>query len=212
MTAFKLVPALSILALVAAGCSTPQSQIQLSSQKSGELFQQSLPMGIADVQDAGDTDIVVACDIPGTTSACPPVRQVMHVRVLWQAGHVVKAHNEQISQNAAFHWYITPAAVGDSTASPVQPHNAVVEYHGTGLVKLDQSGDQVVMTIVQAKMTPSHVSGDMMIDRLGPTKLTGTIKARVDRNDTAIALADLRATLADARNGATAEAKLPMGQ
>ena len=197
---------LSLLALVTGCSSQAQSNLHIVSAKSGDLYQQALPVGVADVQDAGDTDVVVTCQTNGATADCPPVKHVMHVRVLWKQGHTIKSQNRDASQNAAFHWYVTPVGHTDEARAG----NGLIEYHGTGLVRIDRSGDQVLVTIENARLTPTTVAGGMMMDGLGATTLTGTIVARQSRQETAVALGEVRAVLAAARAN-EAEAKLQVG-
>ena len=204
--AASVVVGLSLLALMT-GCSSPaQSNLHIISARSGELYRHSLPVGVADVQDAGDTDVVVACQTNGATGDCPPVKHVMHIRVLWQQGHTIKSQNRDASQNAAFHWYVTPVAQTDESRAG----HGLIEYHGAGLVRIDRSGDQVLVTIENARLTPTTVAGGMMADRLGTTTLKGTIVARQNRQETAVALGEVRAVLA-AAHAKDAEAKLQVG-
>ena len=208
---YTFVPA-SLAALLLVGCSAsppPRSDLQLTSIASGAPFTQAFPVGVADAQDAGDTDLVFACQTPAAAAGGQAVRQVLHVRVLWKQGHNIKSAMQAVSQNATFHWSVAPAGQPDAAARP-----AVVEYRGTGLVELTRDGDQVSVAIRSATLTPATVAGGMT-DPLGPTTLSGTVVARLDARETAVALNDLRATVAAARPvpaNRTAEANLPLGQ
>ena len=216
MTQFIRFPSVRVLALASlaalplAGCSaasTSPSDVRLVSSGSGAAFTQSFPVGVADVQDAGDTDLVLACRTEAASPGGPAVRQVLHVRVLWQQGHNIKAPMRAVSQNAALHWYVSPAGQPDAGGRP-----AMVEYHGTGLVAVSRDGDRISVRIDRATMAPTTVAGGMA-DPLGPTTLSGTVVAVRDARETAVALGDLRATVAAARTPArTAEAALPLGQ
>lgn len=141
----------------------------------------------------------------GASGDCAPVKHVLHVRVLWQQGHTIKAQDRDASQNAAIHWYVTPVGLTDGT-----PASGLIEYHGTGLVRVERSGDQIVLTIENARVLPTTVSGSGMVDRLGTTTLKGTIVARQSREETTVALGEVRAVLAAARARA-AEANLQVG-
>jgi hypothetical protein len=198
--------ALPALALV--GCSSSgRSELQLSSQRDGGRFTQSFPVGVADVQDAGDTDVVVNCQTAAATPDAPPVRQVLHVRVLWQQGYRLKPSMHEVSTNAAFHWYVYPAGATDAAGRA-----QVVEYTGVGLVELTRDGDQVTVTVAGATITPTTVT-DRMNDPLGPTTLAGTIVARKGRRETTAQLGDLRATVAATKQPSrVVEAKLSLGQ
>lgn len=207
----SLVPC-SLAALLLVGCSTSSSPsqpsaIRLTTAGSAAAFTQSFPTGVADVHDAGDTDLVLTCRTEAASPGGQAVRQVLHVRVLWQQGHVIKEQMRAASPNAAFCWYVSPA--GQSEAAG---REAVVEYRGTGLVELTRDAGQISVQIRYATMTPITVAGGMT-DPLGIMTLSGTVVARRDSGATAVALGDLRATVAAARPaGRTAEAALPLGQ
>lgn len=187
------------------GCSAGgPSAVRVSPTGNGQAFAQTFSPGIADVRDAGDTDLVAECVTPSADASAPAVRQVIHVRVLWQQGYKPKAWTNEVSQNAALHWYVYP--VGSA--------GQAVEYTGVGTVSLDRDGDRVHATIVDARISPTSV-GSRMADPIGASKLTGTIHATLDRRQTVAALTDLAATSAAARANrptpAVEEARLPTG-
>jgi hypothetical protein len=214
-------------ALLGVGCSSSASSpgLTLSSQRTGACYSQAFEVGVADVRDSGETDVVVTCrtepaggagDNAGAAAA-PAVTQVLHVRMLWQQGYRVKAAMREVSQNAAFHWYVYPAgranAAGSAAGGP-----QVVEYTGTGLVEMTRDGDQVTLRVAEAKLTPTTVTPGMA-DPVGPATLDGTLVARTDRRQTAALLDGVRATVAAARptdgvpTGASAvQAKVSLGQ
>jgi hypothetical protein len=228
IAAVALLAAGSLVGCASSSASSPG--VTLACQSSGAAYQQPFPVGVADVRDGGETDVVVTCrtepsaeagssakaaSAGGTAAAAAPaVTQVLHVRMLWQQGYRVKAAMREVSQNATFHWYVYPAgrsdAAGDGTPQ-------VVEYTGTGLVEMSRDGGQVTLRVAEAKMTPTTVSPGMA-DPVGPATLSGTLVARTDRRETLALLDDLRATGAAARTAAGAglpvgaEAKLPLGQ
>jgi hypothetical protein len=197
----------ALLALSLVGCSsTPQSALKLTSQDTKALRSQAFSTGVADVREAGDTDLVLSCRTESTSPDAPAVQQLLHLHVLWQQGYRLKASMREISQNASFHWYVYPAGNGAGQ---------MVEYTGTGHVEMDRDGDRVTVRVIEAKLAPTTVTGRMN-DPLGRTTLTGTLVGRMDRAETAVMLSDLRATVAAARRprgtAVSAEAKLPLGQ
>jgi hypothetical protein len=118
----SLVPA-SLTALLLVGCSAAPtassgSDLHLTAAGSGARFTQAFPVGVADAQDAGDTDLVLACDTPSAAPGGSAVRQVLHVRVLWKQGHSIKSQMQAASQNASFHWSVSPAGQADAGRRP----------------------------------------------------------------------------------------------
>src|SRR3954447_23290517 len=72
----------AIFALSLVGCSsTPQSALKLISQDSMALNSQAFTPGVADVREAGDTDVVMSCRTESTSPDAPAVQQVLHVHV-----------------------------------------------------------------------------------------------------------------------------------
>ncbi len=200
-----IVPALGLV-LAAVGCSSGGSSgVTLTGAR--QTFAQSFPVGVADVQDDGNADVVVSTQTASNDPSCPAVRQVVHVRTQWQQAFRLKRENAEVSRNAVIRWYVTPAGRPDAAGRP-----QVVEYAGNGLVELNRSGDEVRVTVRDAKLEPVTVTGKMA-DPIGPATLSGTFVARRDRGEVVAQIGELRATVAAARSAPTgAEAKLPMGQ
>ncbi|HEX8914075.1 MAG TPA: hypothetical protein VF796_17130 [Humisphaera sp.] len=201
-----IVPALGLV-LAAAGCSSSGGPTGVTLSGADRTFSQSFPVGVADVQDDGNTDVVVTTQTASSDPACPAVRQVVHVRTQWQQAFRLKREVQEVSRNAVIRWYVTPAGRPDAAGKP-----QVVEYAGSGLVEVKRDGDEVRVTIREAKLEPVTVT-TKMADPVGPATLSGTFVARRDRGETIAQIGELRATVAAARSAPTgAEAKLPLGQ
>lgn len=196
MHAHKAIFAVAVVMLGSlVGCSSGgQSSLDLVSQKSGERFHHAPPVGVADVNDAGETDVVITSQCQGQTPDCPPVKHVMHVRVLWKQGHAIKSQNVLASTNAVIQWYVMPAGSDSGRES------GLIEYRGAGLVQVDRDGDDVTIKIDRATLNAASVSGARMADRLGTVNLSGTFHARQNRQETAVALGEVRGMLAAARS------------
>jgi len=191
------------LAASLVGCSgSRSSDLSITRKQTGEVFLNTLPTGIAEVHETGVVDLVTQCRTSAATPDCPPVHQTLHVRLLWKQGHTIKDHNRQVSENAALHWYVTPAGRSDGATAP-----AMVEYHGTGLVRIDRDDQTVTLHIEQSDLRPARVVGAIS-DPLGATTITGTLVARIDPRQTTAALEELRATVAAARSGGDRQASL----
>jgi hypothetical protein len=188
------------------GCSAGGSSgVNLANRTTREVHSQSFGTGVADVRDSGETDVVVSARTESNTPGTPSVTQVLHLRVLWQQGFVVKAADRDASQNAAVHWYVYPDGAAASGARP-----QLAEYSGTAHVDLDSSGDKVRVKIRQADLRPIMVTSQMS-DPIGPSTFTGTLVAERDRAATATVIGELNATTAAARanTGRIVEAQLP---
>jgi len=120
---------------------------------------------------AGDRDIVL---LDGAAKAAldghptdSPVRQVVRLRVLWNATRDLKADHTS-SSNATLHWYV----LGNTT----QTANQVIEYSGTAMVVLEQDGSDTLCSIRGASMRMVAKRGTLS-DPIGLASLKGTIRA-----------------------------------
>jgi hypothetical protein len=194
----------SLIAVTGCSSSKTNSGIRMTSRTSGEVLGQSFRTGVADVRPSGETDIVMTTKNESHTAGVPSVTQVLHVRVLWQQGYVVKAADRESSQNATFHLYVYP------TDQPTGVRQQIAEYSGTGMVELETSGDQVTAKIVSADLAPIAIT-NRMADPIGPCTLGGSLMAMRDAQSAQILVGDLAATSAAARTGPKriSEAQLP---
>ena len=100
-----------------------------------------------------------------------PVRQVMHLRVLWNPKRDQKAEHTTGS-NATVHWYVmgnTP----DSTSD-------ILEYAGTAFVLVDDSAEGTEVTVRNASVRLVASRGALQ-DPVGSCTFQGTIRATENR-------------------------------
>jgi hypothetical protein len=138
----------------------------------------------------GDTEVVMldrAAEgaLQGVSDSVP-VRQVMHIRVLWNARSDMASEHMSAS-NAAIHWYI----MGNTTASA----GDVLEYAGTAFIVVDQQANQTELQIRNASMRPVACRGGLC-DPIGPITFQGTIRATENSQRVRQALACVRTAVA----------------
>ena len=188
-------------AVLAVGCTTqPPATLKIAS--ADRTFDKTFTAAYFSHLDGGDSDIVLldhaaeaALDgHPDNT----PIRQVMRIRVLWNAGRELKAdHNA--SSNATLHWYVlgnTPETAND-----------VIEYSGTGLAILEDDDSHTLCSVRGAAMKLVARRGTLN-DPIGNASITGKIRAFQDGARARKALAEVRSTIiADAAQSDPASRK-----
>ncbi len=204
-----LVCALSLI--VQAGCAVTRNDLTMTSDDHRRDFSQTFSHAYAALNDNGDYDVVLVHDAnadaladtgapiqPGT----PMPRQVVHIRVFWLAAHATK-FDHPTAANAAMHWYLFgDHAVGGASA-PDDPSN-VLEYSGSALVMVHDDGHTAFVTVRGAILKPIARRGQMN-DPLGPSSVTGTVTAQVDRGEVDGLLRELK----DAEQANAAAAPAP---
>jgi len=184
---------LSVAMFLAAGCGHDQ-QLTLRSMQRGQTFSQPFTAAYCSRDGSGDTDVVLVDraaegSLDGHQTAAP-VRQVMHIRVLWQPMHDTKADHPSAS-NATIHWYVmgnTPERSAD-----------VLEYAGTAFVVMNGSEDGTELTIRNASVQPVACRGELC-DPVGTTAVAGTIHAGKSPRRVRQALSDVRTDIAVANS------------
>ena len=183
-----LLPAL--LALVG-GCSSSKSNLTLRSIEDGQKYSQRFSKAYATRGSAGNYDIVLLKDSKAENeegSECD-VRQVMHVRVLWQPLPGAKPDHPSAT-NAVLHWYVLGENGGDDAAA------GFVEYEGAGFVVIDRSGKTAKLSIRNASLKPTGAHG-AVCDPIGPTRLSGTVVARMNQARVNELLSDVQVAMTE---------------
>lgn len=142
----------------------------------------------------GDTDLVLV-DQAGEQAARgghadAPVRQVMHIRVMWHPKRDQKADHSSAS-NATVHWYV----MGNTPDSA----NQVLEYAGTAFVAVDPEDDASQLIIRNASVCPVACRGGLC-DPVGACQIHGTVHADENRQRVLDVLSSVRTAVA-AANG-----------
>ena len=174
-----------LLLLCLAGCSSDPS-LRLTRARDQRTYTQPFFAAYASHSDGGESQIVLV-DNPAESSTAP-VRQVMHIRVLWNPTRELKPDHTSAS-NATVHWYV----LGNTP----QTRTDVLEYSGTALVALDESGGTTEVTIRSATLRPAARRGNLF-DPLGASNLQGTIIARNDPRKVTQVLSGVRTIVTEA--------------
>ena len=183
---------LALMVVSAVGCS-PQPPGAITIASGDRSVDQQFAAAYHSRQINGDTEFVLLDDAAKAAldgkSTDAPVRQVMRIRVLWNANRDLKADHSS-SSNATLHWYVlgnTPDTASD-----------VIEYSGTAMAVTEPDGDQTLCTIRGASMKMVARRGSLH-DPIGPASFKGTIRASDNPAKTRQILARLREViLADA--------------
>lgn len=180
------------LLLLAGGCAADRQRLTLTSSRQGQTFAQSFSGAYTSRDAAGDTDIVfvdrAAQEAIEGRAAEAPVRQVLHIRVLWQPSREMKADHTSAT-NATLHWYV----IGSTNPGDV------LEYDGTAFVSLDLNSEGADLTVSNARLKPVACRGDLC-DPVGPSTLSGTIRATNSAPRVRQALSIVRTAIAAAQN------------
>jgi hypothetical protein len=181
-----------ILCAVGIGCAgqSGQPELTLHSAAQNRTFSEQFAHAYVTQDVNGDTDVVMldrAAEgaLQGVSDGVP-VRQVMHIRVLWNARSDMASEHMSAS-NAAIHWYVmgnTAASAGD-----------VLEYAGTAFIVVDQKANQTELQIRNASMRPVACRGGLC-DPIGSITFQGTIRATENPQRVREALACVRTAVA----------------
>ena len=176
-----------------AGCAGgSSSQLTVTSSQS-RSFSQTFAVAYASHDSDGDTDVVLMDDAARAAldggQVRAPVRQVLHIRVLWKPSRDLHADHDSAS-NATLHWYV----IGTS------PKNAgVLEYAGTAMVVLEPGEGSTELSIRTGNFKAVACRGTLR-DPIGPASLHGTITARDSLERVRLALKSVGTAIASANN------------
>jgi hypothetical protein len=177
------------------GCVSAPTDLKVTSIQNHQTFRQPFTHAYCRRDAAGNVDVVLMDDaakqsLAGHQSGAP-IRQIMHVRVLWVPSREMKA----VASNASIKWYV----IGQSSAQDV------LEYSGSAFVAVNNNDDVTSISIQNALLHPSDNHGSL-VDPVGPSKMEGTVIARVDDGAVRQVLDDLHTTVAAANENARAAA------
>lgn len=167
-------------------------QLTLECQRQGQALSQGVAAAYLSRAGDGDADIVLL-DAPSKqcmdgVRCDAPVRQVMHIRVLWNPARDLKADHSSAS-NATIHWYVMgnrPDSGGD-----------VLEYAGTGFVLLGDTDNGTELTIRSAAVRAVACHGKLC-DPVGRANIHGTVRVITDQRRVRLALSQVRMAVAAA--------------
>lgn len=191
---------LAPLLLTSTGCSSAHTDCTVTSLQNKRCYQQGFSKAYASRDSRGDLNVVLAADVSpaarGADAQATPLRQIMHIRVLWEPGHGMRA-DQPTSTNASIRWYVF---AGSGRAAEM------IEYAGTGLAEVDPDGDQTTVEIRNATLNPVNARG--LNDPIGSARFKGTVVARTNGRRVSELLAEVKTTLAAASAAARREVSL----
>ncbi|HET6247390.1 MAG TPA: hypothetical protein VFE47_06830 [Tepidisphaeraceae bacterium] len=197
-SAFSLsTPTLLALALAlplsSVGCASAP-ELTLTSIDHSQCYRQGFTQAYTSRDANGDVDVVLLDQaseeaLSGKGASNPPVRQVMHIRILWSPTSDMKA----VVSNASVRWYV----IGRSNPQDV------LEYSGIAFVSMDQNDDDCKLRVRNAVLKPSGNHGALN-DPIGPSRLEGTFTAHADPGKVNRVLGTLKTTVAAARSATPA--------
>lgn len=157
------------LLLVAGGCASDQQQLTLRSSRQHQTFTQPFSRAYCARDAGGDTEIVLTDQAAEKAlqgrPVGEPVRQVLHIRVLWHPSRDMKADHISAT-NSTIHWYVM------GSKSP----GDVLEYAGTAFVVVERDAGITELTINNASLRPVACRGELC-DPVGPATLSGKVRA-----------------------------------
>jgi hypothetical protein len=179
---FRWIAPAGILLLWGIGCSSqPPADLTVCCSADGKSFSQCFTQAYSTLGNNGDADVVLVCGSDG------PVRQVMHIRVLWKPTRDSKADHDS-ARNATVHWYVMGQTAAD-----------IIEYDGTAMVVVEPDDHGATLSIRSALLRPVARRGSMR-DPIGQTSIHGTIRTADDPDRVRKVLANLRASVVAARS------------
>jgi hypothetical protein len=174
----------ALLLLCGIGCAHTDmdpATLTISCIGDGKSFTQCFSQAWSTGGDGGDVDVVLVNDPDD------PVRQIMHIRVLWKPTRDTKADHDS-ARNATVHWYV----MGKSTPD-------IIEYDGTAMVVVESDEHGATLSIRSAVMRPVACRGSLR-DPIGQTSLHGTVRTTANPDRVRSVLKDLRASVTAARS------------
>jgi len=173
--------ALAATLLMSQGCASVSDSLTLSSANRNKDFSQKFTRAFACRDGEGNYDLVLVSDandnVPiqagsGPTLQPQPMspRQLVYIRIFWNASSDVKAAHP-VTTNAAIRWYM----FGDNASDM----SDLLEYSGCGLVLMNANNQTATFDVRNAFMQPVACRG-CMTDPIGPGTISGTVTARVD--------------------------------
>jgi hypothetical protein len=178
--------ALALLPVAPFGC-IAAPELTISSINGNQTYKQGFTHAYTRRNNNGEVDVVLIDDAAkqaldtGATTA--PVRQVLHIRILWSPTRDMKA----VVSNAAVKWYVIGSA---------QPQD-LLQYSGIAFVSMQEDEDSVTLKVQNATLKPTGAHGNLT-DPVGQSRLEGTFVAY--QNDEAVTkvLNGLKASVAAA--------------
>ncbi len=200
--------AIALTILTGCGVATPVISVTPvdSHQRYLQHFTQAFTMRDSD----GDYQVVLTHDPlddvppadankPLVSTAVPPIRQVLEIRLLWRPMAGATA-NSPAATNAALHWYVL--------GRPTVEGTSMIHYSGTAFVSITPGGAGASVILDNGLLKLAESRGEL-VDRLGMFKIKGRFDAVESAAQVRQILDDVKAAVADARASSNPPATLP---
>jgi hypothetical protein len=155
MMTLKTLPLLSLALL--AGCAAAPPSLNVQRDQSTEKFVAKFDRAYYSTASDGQVNLILIADGAGAlatidrpleTSTASSVRQIVHVRVLWQQSRAMRLDNPSAA-NAAVQWHVI--------ASP----DDRITYAGSAWAALSASGDEAEFDLRNASVSIAQVVGQI---------------------------------------------------
>jgi hypothetical protein len=193
MTLRNLTPLLLTFTLL--GCATRTGTVQLKSIDSNARFSQKFSHGYTSRAEDGTYNVVLVHDpaegergkpgAPLKPASAVPMRQIMHVRVLWKPLKSGRADDATAAANATIDWYVL--------SEDARQRMNMLHYRGGGLVSVTGSAAAPRIQIRNATVKPVSSSGNLE-DPIGNAQLSGNMLTRRDPRRVQLVLDELKST------------------
>ena len=188
----RMAPLLLLAPAVAGlcGCAS-EPMLTVTSIDHQQCYRQAFTQAFTSKDANGDTNIVLIDRATEQSLSgdkiTSPVRQVMHIRMVWTPTHDQKT----LAPNAAIKWYVIGCA----------QHPDILQYTGIAFVNLSEDDTTSTLRIRNAVLKPTGAHGSLT-DPVGSSRLEGTFIAHHDRQTVEKVLSDIRNAVATAETNA----------
>lgn len=173
-----LLMVLAFTVIASGGCASTSGEIEVISLDKRRTFKANFSQAYVRRDADGDYDVILVDDPfdkvsqsgstgPLLPEAIPPLKHIVHIRVLWRPMRGSKP-DHPAATNSAFHWYV----LGSSSDADTQ----VLHYAGTGFVKIYPTSVAADLVIERAELKLKDRLGDMT-DPVGVARIAGSASA-----------------------------------
>jgi hypothetical protein len=198
----------ALLLAIAVGCGTSKPVLSVSTLDPQRAFQQRFTQAYTSRDAAGDYQVVLLNDpidavSPGdagkplTAAKVPPLREVLHIRVLWRPMSGAKP-DSPAATNASLHWYVLSGPTAEGTS--------MIHYAGTAFVAVVPNGPGAEVTVRNGRLRAVEQHGEL-VDPLKDFAVSGRFDAVADDQRLARILTDVKSAVAEAKATASSANK-----
>jgi hypothetical protein len=186
--------------MFAAGCGTSGPVLSVKPAQSNQSYLARFTQAYVMRNAAGDYEVVLVDDPidraevgdagqPLNPQNVPPLRQVLHIRLLWKPLPGARP-DSPAATNASLHWYVLGGATAQGTS--------LIRYAGTAFVGIVENGHGADVTIRNGMLNVAERRGEL-VDPLKSFSIDGKVDA--EQNDARLeeVMDDVKAALVEAK-------------